>query len=241
MIFQEYIQGKLINKTIAEFLSVKYKDIISVAGAGGKTTTINLLAKELVDKQQKVLVTTTTKMFKTKEMVIVPSIKLIREKLIKENLVITGKDFGTKITSWDNEFLAKIILLADVTLIESDGAKRLPFKMPKENEPVYLTKSNKIVYIIGLSALNQPLKNLCRVELLTKFLQKDNEEKLTKDDIIKVILSEYGAKKNTNQREFYLIINQVDNLNLFQEAVYLASKLAKYNLKVAISSYKEKN
>lgn len=131
MIFQEYIQGKLIDKTIGEFLSVKNKDIISVAGAGGKTTTINLLAKELVDKQQKILVTTTTKMFKTKEMVIVPSIKLIREKLIKENLVITGKDFGTKITAWDNEFLAKIIPLADITLIEADGAKRLPFKCPK--------------------------------------------------------------------------------------------------------------
>lgn len=241
MIFQEYIQGKLINKTIAEFLSVKYKDIISVAGAGGKTTTINLLAKELIDKKQKVLVTTTTKMFKTKEMVIVPSIKLIREKLIKEDFVITGNDFGTKITSWDNEFLAKIISLADITLIEADGAKRLPFKMPKKNEPVYITESNKIVYIIGLSALNQPLKNLCRVELLTKFLQKDNEEKLTKDDIIKVILSEYGAKKNTNQREFYLIINQVDDLNLYHEAIYLASNLAKYDLKVAISSYKEKN
>lgn len=240
MIFQEYIQGKLIDKTIGEFLSVKNKDIISVAGAGGKTTTINLLAKELVDKQQKILVTTTTKMFKTKEMVIVPSIKLIREKLIKENLVITGKDFGTKITAWDNEFLAKIIPLADITLIEADGAKRLPFKMPKEHEPVYITESNKIAYIIGISALNQPLKNLCRAELLIKFLQKDGEEKLTKDDIIKVILSEYGAKKNTNQREFYLIINQVDTLNLYQEAVYLASNLAKYNLKVAISSYKEK-
>lgn len=47
MIFQEYIQGKLIDKTIGEFLSVKNKDIISVAGAGGKTTTINLLAKEI--------------------------------------------------------------------------------------------------------------------------------------------------------------------------------------------------
>lgn len=47
-------------------------------------------------------------------------------------------------------------------------------------------------------------------------------------------------QKNTNQREFYLIINQVDTLNLYQEAVYLASNLAKYNLKVAISSYKEK-
>lgn len=67
--------------------------------------------------------------------------------------------------------------------------------MPKEHEPVYLKNSNKVAYIIGISALNQPLKNLCRAELLIKFLQKDGEEKLTKDDIIKVILSEYGAKK----------------------------------------------
>ena len=65
-------------------------------------------------------------------------------------------------------------------LIEADGAKRLPFKFPKQNEPVYISSSNKVVYIVGMSALNQPLKSLCRAELLAKFLQKQVNENLTK-------------------------------------------------------------
>mgnify|MGYP007065485784 CR=1 FL=1 len=64
--------------------------------------------------------------------------------------------------------------------MKADGAKRLPFKFPKQKEPVYISSSNKVVYIVGMSALNQPLKSLCRAELLAKFLQKQVNENLTK-------------------------------------------------------------
>ena len=63
--FLEYTKKKLINKSIVEYLQVKNQDIISISGAGGKTSTIKLLAKNLVREHKKVLITTTTKMFKT--------------------------------------------------------------------------------------------------------------------------------------------------------------------------------
>lgn len=178
--FLEYTKKKLINKSIVEYLQVKNQDIISVSGAGGKTSTIKLLAKNLVRKHKKVLITTTTKMFKTADAITIRDKNLLKQKLKQQNWVFTGQDYGKKISSWDEEFLREIISLTDITLIEADGAKRLPFKFPKQNEPVYISSSNKVVYIVGMSALNQPLKSLCRVELLAKFLQKQVNENLTK-------------------------------------------------------------
>lgn len=157
----------------------------------------------------------------------------------QQNWVFTGQDYGKKISSWDEEFLQEIVSLADITLIEADGAKRLPFKFPKQNEPVYISSSNKVVYIVGMSALNQPLKSLCRVELLAKFLQKQVNETLTKNDIIKVISSEQGARKDIGRRDFFVILNQVDTLLALKEAIFIAEKLTECKIKVAISSYRD--
>ena len=225
--FLEYTKKKLINKSIVEYLQVKNQDIISVSGAGGKTSTIKLLAKNLVREHKKVLITTTTKMFKTADVITI------------RNWVFTGQDYGKKISLWDEEFLREIVSLADITLIEADGAKRLPFKFPKQNEPVYISSSNKVVYIVGMSALNQPLKSLCRVELLAKFLQKQVNENLTKNDIIKVISSEQGARKDIGKRDFFVILNQVDTLFALQEAIFIAEKLTECKIKVAISNYRD--
>lgn len=235
--FYEYVQNKLINKSITEYLNVQYGDIISLAGAGGKTTTIKILTKELVQNKYRVLITTTTKMFKQDNTITIQDKNLIEKTIKNKYWVFTGKDWGDKIGSWNEFYLNEIIKLTDVTLIEADGAKCLPFKFPREKEPVYLNETNKIVYLIGMKALYQPLEYLCRTELLTKFLQKQRREKLTKDDIIKVILSEQGAKKYIGQRDLCIILNQVDNFNLLQEAINIAKAVTKAGLKVAISSY----
>src|SRR2546428_1630669 len=49
---------------LKEALGVRRGEMVSLIGAGGKTTTLFRLAKELRDEGGKVLVTTTTKIFK---------------------------------------------------------------------------------------------------------------------------------------------------------------------------------
>ena len=60
---------------------MKNQDIISVSGAGGKTSTIKLLAKNLVREHKKVLITTTTKMFKTADAITIRDKNLLKQKL----------------------------------------------------------------------------------------------------------------------------------------------------------------
>ena len=47
--FLEYTKKKLINKSIVEYLQVKNQDIISVSGAGGKTSTIKIIQLKNLD------------------------------------------------------------------------------------------------------------------------------------------------------------------------------------------------
>ena len=42
--------------------------------------------------------------------------------------------------------------LSDLVLIEADGSKRLPCKVPADHEPVLLPESDIVVAVLGLSA-----------------------------------------------------------------------------------------
>ena len=94
--FLEYTKKKLINKSIVEYLQVKNQDIISVSGAGGKTSTIKLLAKNLVREHKKILITTTTKMFKTADAITIRDKNLLKQKLKQQNWVLLVKIMGKK-------------------------------------------------------------------------------------------------------------------------------------------------
>lgn len=224
---------------LKNFLDVQPGDKIAFAGAGGKTTAIMKLAQELVNF--KVLIATTTKMYWEKEAVELTNSDELSDLFAKQSIVITGKKIAQqKMGSYDLNFLAKLTNFSDVTLIEADGAKRKPFKFPREYEPVYPDFVNKIVYVVGMNALNEPLMNLARGDLLQIFLAKKAEAKLTTDDIIKVLLSKQGAKKAVKDRDFYVILNQVDTDFLAEQANIIAKTLMQHKIKVLLSSFEVK-
>ena len=224
---------------LRDFLDVQPGDKIAFAGAGGKTTSIMSLARELVDF--KVLIATTTKMYWETQAVELTDSDELNALFAKQSVIITGKKIAQhKMGSYDLAFLAKLANLSDITLIEADGAKRRPFKFPREYEPVYPDFVNKIVYVVGMSALNEPLVNLARSDLLQTFLAKKAEDKLTTDDIIKVLLSKQGAKKAVKDRDFYVLLNQVDTDFLTQKANIIAKSLRQNKIKVLLNSFEVK-
>ena len=225
--------------SLTNFIQVHRGDIISFAGAGGKTTTIMALAEELAERSLKVLITTTTKMYWTEQTILDGDIKGLKQALNNYGIAITGIKQGLKMTEPTEEFLQRATELADVVLIEADGARHRPFKIPRQGEPVYLPDSNKIVYLAGLSALQMKIEKAARSELLAAFLHKKPLEKLTADDIIKVLSSRQGALKDADGRDFYLILNQVDNNELRQAAQYIIRTIyrSNRNIKTAYSCH----
>ena len=234
----QYTNDKLKRSRLTEFLEIKKHDVISFAGAGGKTSTIFALARELKHTTDyKILITTTTKMFLEKEAVTVEDEWFIKEQMLKKRLVTAGKDLGRKMGCFSADFLQKIISLSDIALIEADGAQRRPFKMPRPYEPVYLPNTTKIVYLAGMTALDKVIGNLSRSDILADFLHKQPDEKLTEEDMLKVLQNEKGAKKDIQEKEFYVILNQADDDKILQSAEKIAAVLSRNGIKTAVSRY----
>lgn len=109
-------------------------EIILVCGAGGKTTYIENLSKSCKNKRdKKVIITTTTKMYKPNEY----TDSINSHSFDNKNIIVLGKEYDEKklMYAGDDE-LNNAIKYADIILIEADGAKHYPIKIPNENEPV---------------------------------------------------------------------------------------------------------
>ena len=112
--------------------------VVSLAGVGGKTSAIRRLAWEALDRGLKVLVATTTHMacpdaFGCLE----GNVEEIRAGLEQRGLAVAGRPAENgKIAFTGRELYEEACSLADLVLVEADGSRRLPLKVPRAGEPV---------------------------------------------------------------------------------------------------------
>ena len=103
------------------------KNIIAFAGAGGKTSAIYACAEKYLQKQKKVLIMTTTKMGtpRQKELFTASADETaVKDVLNRYGICVTGRLVQPeKISAWPDAVMRRLAKLADVVLIEADGAK----------------------------------------------------------------------------------------------------------------------
>ena len=101
---------------------------------------------------------------------------------------------------------------ADTVLLEADGAKHRPCKVPAAHEPVLLPESDIVLAVAGLSALGRPLAEVCfRLDAACTLLGVPPEASLTPERLAKLLASGAGGRKNVGTRAFYVILNQADD------------------------------
>ena len=118
--------------------------VVSAAGAGGKTSAIRRLAQEYIESGQRVIVTTTTHMMVEDRpwFLLEPSAEKMGELLAAYGQAWVGTPApGGKMQGVPCEFLDKIWKMGLPVLIEADGARKLPLKVPGEQEPVILPET----------------------------------------------------------------------------------------------------
>jgi probable selenium-dependent hydroxylase accessory protein YqeC len=153
---------------LREALDVRDGEMVSLIGAGGKTTTLLHLAKELRDAGKKVLVTTTTKIFKPSKphvdrLFIVEDVDaLLREAAKLDPPLIIGA--GSKLDQdkliglparWLEEVATSRHFAA--VLVEADGAGSRLFKVPSEFEPVVPRTTGLTIWVLSIKILGKPL------------------------------------------------------------------------------------
>ncbi len=218
--FAEIIEGQLVERdTLLEALSlIGFKSPrIAAVGAGGKTTLLKELAAEYkISGQESVVITTThMKNENTRQFLVNPSIQEILKIQEQEGYVFAGAEAPNgKIKILPQEILNNVMELPCPVLIEADGARRLPVKMPAEHEPVLLPQVNCVLSVYGLDALEEKLQDVCfRAERAANFLHKSVEDKLEAKDIALLALSRYAGRKGVlGHMRYVVMLNKADTM-----------------------------
>ncbi|WP_410263845.1 selenium cofactor biosynthesis protein YqeC, partial [Anaerostipes sp.] len=159
--------------------------IIAVVGSGGKTTRIHKLAKYYRSLGKKVFVTTTTHMKKEPETVIPTYAKDLLNPLNENGYCMAGTLTTAKgapiqkIGTLPKDLYDLVVKKADITLIEADGSRGMPAKIPADYEPVIPENVDEIHIVIGMSALGKTAK-----EVVHRLCLADDDLEIKEDTII---------------------------------------------------------
>ena len=205
--------------------------VVSLVGAGGKTSTMYDLAGELADRGARVLVTTSTHIFKPDqyETVVLPRLSGLfgqdkpdqQKYRLEEGRILaagkrTEKEGGEgKLCMPDDlgeETVMEMLLSRfDVILIEADGSKCLPVKVPCSAEPVLIPQTGLVVACAGLTALGETFESSCfRFSTHGPWLKRNASDRIEPEDLALILMDERGSRKGAGGRYYRIILNQAD-------------------------------
>lgn len=132
--------------------------ITCVVGSGGKTTLIHKLASDYRKQGKTVLITTTTHMYNEPDTLVTDDPNEIIKCLKENKFAFAGcpSEEPSKIKALSAATLHAVISYADEVLIEADGSRGLPIKMPGENEPVIYPECDRVIVVSSLNAIGKP-------------------------------------------------------------------------------------
>lgn len=228
-----------------DILQLNKHDVISVVGAGGKTSLINYIANRY-RYNKKVLITTTTKIYipnkgvyddmymaSTKVGITIPD---------TVGVTVVGKyTREEKIVGVNFEDLKKLIPNFDLILIESDGSRRKKLKGWNNKEPVVYYNSTKTIGVLDITSYGMSINdnNIHRLEELKKITDINNI-KININNLVDIILNKNGLFKNSCGEKI-LFINKVENKENEEIAKTLTNKINehKHNLNIVYGSIKD--
>ncbi len=154
-------------------LHLPQRGVISLVGAGGKTSLMFCLAKEIAGSGKTVLTTTTTKIFMPEpEQSCVTIVENSVENLLKESKPFLGRyahlsagreqDPTTgKLKGFDPGQIGQIWKagLFDWIIVEADGARRKPIKATASHEPVVPNVTTHLILVTGLDSVGKKLND----------------------------------------------------------------------------------
>lgn len=209
---------------LIEALGLKEKELISLVGAGGKTTLMYTLANGLLASRKTIITTTTTKIYPPEPdqspFLLLGGVEIfpyLEPSLTRyghltwaagrgaENKLIGVKcsDLSALWTSNRSDFL----------IVEADGAAQKPIKAPNGREPVVPKETTLFISVIGLSALTRPLNKdqAFRPEIISRLTGMPLDSSITVDGLARLLVHPQGGLKGWDpSMRAVIMLNQVD-------------------------------
>ena len=229
--------------SLRQALMLEGQGVVSLVGAGGKTTLMFKLAQEISNAGQTVLTTTTTKILvpaseQSSCMIVSGSVETIvkkaRDLVKKKTLHITvaasrgqreNKLIGLKPQTVD--LLAETNLF-DWILVEADGAAGRPLKVPANHEPVIPGSTKLVIGLAGLSGVGKPMTDewVHRLERFSSLAGLSAGQEITAAGVCNVIVHDKGIFKDTPEVAARLVfLNQADAAGGFEAGKQIANLL----------------
>jgi len=215
---------------LSSALEIRPRDIVTFVGAGGKTSAMFRLARELVEEGYRVVTSTTTRIARD-ELALAPHALEIDlqnppppefvEILERDrHLFLYSTIEGDKVRGVTLDWLAANLGACagcDAMLIEGDGTRRLPFKAPYPHEPVIPSATTLVIPVAGLVALGQPLNdtNVYGVPNILAHLPAKVEAPITPEMIGATLLHpQLGMKNIPRHARVIPLLNRVTSNTL---------------------------
>jgi probable selenium-dependent hydroxylase accessory protein YqeC len=196
---------------LRDALLLKDGGVVSLVGAGGKTSLMFRLARELSRAGERVLTTTTTRIHAptveqspacilavTAEEILeraAPALSCHRHITAAAGLSADpGKLAGLAPDTVDRLRASQVF---DWVIVEADGAAGRPLKAPAEHEPVIPSSSGWLVGMVGLRALGKPLTDqwVFRAEMFSRITGLPPGAVVTEEAIAAALAHERGVLK----------------------------------------------
>lgn len=201
------------------------KKTTALVGAGGKTTLMLWLAQRCADWGKKVLVTTTTHIFCPDEGY-ESTAEGVRQRWTQGEYAVIGTPGANGKLTAAPTVLEALKNEAEVILVEADGSKRLPCKIPADHEPVIPEDCGLVVAVMGMSALGKPLKDCCfRFAQAGQWLHVAEHAALDEKTAFAILSHHRGSRKNVKSKEYIAVLNQCDNEILTHRAEEIQKRL----------------
>jgi probable selenium-dependent hydroxylase accessory protein YqeC len=196
---------------LCDLIDLPTYPLITIVGAGGKTTAMYTLASELAQRGKRVITTTTTQIFfpksgDTDTLIVSADTPILLQKVRaawqhQHRITVAGTVLRTgKLAGLQSEQPYELLMKsgADAVIVEADGARHRMIKAPAEHEPVIPLQTNVALLMLSAEAINQPLSAEIahrpeRVAMVTGINLGDI---LSPAIIARLITSEQGALKH---------------------------------------------
>jgi molybdenum cofactor cytidylyltransferase len=224
---------------------------ISFVGAGGKTSALFQLAREMVQFHSTAIVVTATTHLGARQTSLADHHIIAKDSNDLKNfpnqgvILVTGEienDRTKPVNELTLNWLRENTLLRNTPLlIEADGSRQKPLKAPASHEPAIPEFSDIVIVVAGLSGLGKSLtdEHVHRGESFSQLSSLQIDQPVTPDALTRVLIHPQGGLKNIPSHARRIVfLNQADTSALQSTGGNMARHLLDHFDSVILGSLK---
>lgn len=199
------------NRSAITTLGLENARVIAIIGGGGKSSLMAALGEEFRHRDETAVMTTTTHIRPPRQNGYMGDDAAVLSDLLVTNRVMTVGMPAEEHKFGPSPLLEQLPELADRVIIEADGTKGLPLKVPNDREPVIPAFADAVIAVAGLSALGRPLGEVChRPELAKLRFDLEPDQIVTPELMAMLLSSPLAQRKDVGSRPYAVLLNQAD-------------------------------